>query len=180
MHLSRSEQLPLLFFSFFLAFFVCKSLQSLISALTQRVKVVIYLGSLVQWCCGEGGALQAHISGVCGERSQCLGHTGSVPAHGVSQSTLLRLRVALQGNCPKRTLGCMNFPGLSQSGSGSGVLHKGADFVGPAFCALPRSEELRRPGAWQTQSPQVGGASYRLPGPDHSVPGVCPVSPLGA
>ena len=55
----------------------------------------------------------------------------------LSQSTLLRLQVALQGNCPKWALSCMHFPGLICSGSGSWVLHKGTDFVGPAFCALP-------------------------------------------
>ena len=32
--------------------------------------------------------------------------------------------------------------------SGSQVLHKGTDLAGPAFCALPRSDQLRRPGAW--------------------------------
>ena len=55
----------------------------------------------------------------------------------LSQSTLLRLQVALQGNCPKQALGCMHLPGLSHSGSGFRVLHKGTDSVGPAFCALP-------------------------------------------
>ena len=50
----------------------------------------------------------------------------------------------------------MLFPGLSRSGSGSPVLHKGADSVGPAFCAFPRSEQPRRPGAWRAHSPQVG------------------------
>ena len=66
-------------------------------------------------------------------------HAGFVPTHNVcaSQSTLLRLQVALQGNCPKWALSCMHFPGLICSGSGSWVLHKGTDFVGPAFCALP-------------------------------------------
>ena len=77
-------------------------------------------------------------------------------AYVLSQSTLLRLQVALQGNCLKQALGCVHFPGLSCSGSGSWVLHKGADLVGPAFCALPRSEQLRRPSAWRAQSPQVG------------------------
>ena len=48
-------------------------------------------------------------------------------------------QVALQGSCLKRALGCVHFPGLSRSGSGSRVPHKGADSVGPAFCALPRS-----------------------------------------
>ena len=43
----------------------------------------------------------------------------------------------------------MHFPGLSLSGSGIRVLLKVADSVGPAFCALPRSEPLRRPGVWR-------------------------------
>ena len=34
-------------------------------------------------------------------------------------------------------LSCVHFPGLSRSGSGSQVLHKGADSVGPEFCAFP-------------------------------------------
>ena len=71
----------------------------------------------------------------------------------LSQSTLLRIQVALQGNCLKRALGCVHCPGLSRSGSGSWVLHKGAGSVGPAFCALPRSKQLRCPGAWRALSP---------------------------
>ena len=70
-------------------------------------------------------------------------------------STLLRLQVALQWNCLKRAMGCVHFSGLSHSGSGSRVLHKGADSVGPAFCALHRSEQLRQPGAWRAHSSQV-------------------------
>ena len=60
------------------------------------------LGSLAQLSCGEGGALQTSVTGVCGECPQCLGHTGSAPAHGVCAfpSTLLRLQVALQGAGP--------------------------------------------------------------------------------
>ena len=67
------------------------------------------------------------------------------------------------GNCLRRALGCLQFPGLSHSGSGSRVLHKGADLVGPAFCALPRSEQLRWPGAWRAQSPPVGGCVLSPP-----------------
>ena len=60
------------------------------------------------------------------------------------------------GNCLRQALDCMHFPGLSHSGSGSWILHKGADSVGPVFCALPRSEQLRWPGAWWAQSPPGG------------------------
>ena len=87
----------------------------------------------------------------------------------LSLSTLLRLQVALQANYLKWALGCMHFPSLSHSGSGSRVLHKGAYLVGPVFCALPRSEQLRQQGAWRAHSPQVGGGSYHLPGPSPSV-----------
>ena len=39
----------------------------------------LFLGSLVQLHCGEGGTLQTNNTGVC---SQCLSHTGPGPAHG--------------------------------------------------------------------------------------------------
>ena len=64
--------------------------------------MVSCLGSLVQSCCGEGGALQANVTDLCGEHSQCSGHTGFAPlmAHVLSPSTLLRLQAALQGAGP--------------------------------------------------------------------------------
>ena len=99
--------------------------------------VVTYLGSLVQSCCGEGGTLQTNITGVCGERSQCMDHTGFALATVFPGSTLLRLQGALQGHCPKRALRFVHFPGLSCSGLGS------RDLAGHAFCALPRSKQLR-------------------------------------
>ena len=61
----------------------------------------------------------------------------------LSRSTLLKLQVVLQGYCLKLALGCVHFPGLSCSGSGSQVLLKGTDSVGSVFGALPRSEQLR-------------------------------------
>ena len=45
------------------------------------------------------------------------------------------------GNCLMWALCFVHSPGLSRSGSQ--VLHKGADLVGHAFCARPRSEQLR-------------------------------------
>ena len=106
----------------------------------------------------------------------------------LSWSTLLRLHVALQGNCPKWALGFAHFPGLSCSGSGSQVLHEATDWVGHAFCALPRSKELRRPGAWWAHCPRWSGVLITSPVPATQFPGcaarapsqVCPVSPLGS
>ena len=43
------------------------------------------------------------------------------------------------GNSLRWALACVHFPGLNHSGSDSQVLHKGADLVGPEFCALSRS-----------------------------------------
>ena len=116
--------------------------------------MVTYLGSLVQSCCGEGGPLQTSITGVYGERSQCLGHTGFAPAHSVHA---LPVYTAQAPGWSARELskagpGLRTLLSLSLSGSGSRVLHKGTDLVGPAFCALPRSEQLRRPGAWRVHS----------------------------
>ena len=96
--------------------------------------------SAVLW----GGRNTANITGVWGVLAVSGPH--SVCAHSrcvCFPSVLLRLQVALQGNCLKWALGCMHFPGLSRSGSGSWVLHKGTDSVGPGFCALPRFEQLR-------------------------------------
>ena len=80
--------------------------------------MVINLGSLVQLCCREGGTLQTNITGLCGECSQCLGHTGFAPAHGVCA-----------------------FPVYTAEASGcsAGELFK----AGPGLRAHPRSKPLR-------------------------------------
>ena len=124
---------------------VCWSLQCLVSTLTQRGwwrTLFVFLGSLVQPRCGEEGTLQTNNTGVC---SQCLSHTGSAPAHGAC-SLPAHTAQALgcsTGNHPRPALGCLHLPGPSRSGSGTQVVLRGADLVGPAFCALPRSEQLR-------------------------------------
>ena len=45
--------------------------------------IIIFLGSLVQSCCGEGGMLQTNNIGMC---SQCLSHSGPAPTQGVHRS----------------------------------------------------------------------------------------------
>ena len=86
--------------------------------------------------------LQTNNTGV---GSQCLSHTGSAPAHGVCSLPAHTARALgySTGNNPRPALGCMHLPGPSRSGSGTRVVLRGADSVGPAFCALPRSEQLR-------------------------------------
>ena len=88
--------------------------------------MVPYLGSLVQLCYGEGGTLQINITGVCGECSQCMDHTGFVPAHGMCA-------------CPVYTA---QAPGCSAE-----ELSK----VGSGFCVLARSKMLR---FWFSGTPQ--------------------------
>ena len=80
--------------------------------------MVTYLGSLVQSCCGEGGILQTNITGMCGECSQCLGHTGFAPPQGVCAFLV----------CTAQAPGCS-----------AGELSK----AGPVLHALPRSKPLR-------------------------------------
>ena len=75
------------------------------------------------------------------------------------------------GHCPKWALSFMHFPGLSHSSSL--VLYKGTDSVVSAFCALPRSQQLRRPGAWQVHCPRWTILLNHLPSPGHSVSWVC-------
>ena len=87
----------------------------------------------------------------------------------LSPSTPLRPQVAVKGNCLKQALGCMHFPGLSRSVSGSRVLHKGADSLGLCFMPFPG---LHRPGnqvLGERTLPRSGGESYHLPRPSCSV-----------
>ena len=96
-----------------LASSVCWSLQCLISALTQVGRWwTLFLGSLVQSSCGEGGTLQTNNTGVC---SQCLSHTGPAPAHGTCTfpaHTAQALGCSTR-NRPRPALGCRHLPGLS-------------------------------------------------------------------
>ena len=86
--------------------------------------------------------LQTNNTGVC---SQCLSHTGPAPAHGVCSlpADTAQALGCSAGIHPQPALGCLHLPGLNNSGSGTRVVLRGADSVGPAFCALPRSEQLR-------------------------------------
>ena len=125
-----------------LASSVCWSLQCLISALTQRGQWwTPFLASLVQSCCGEVRTLQTNNTDVC---LQCLSHTGPAPAHGMCTLPVHTSQDldCSTGNRLRLALGCMHLPSLSCSSSGTHVVLRGTDSVGPAFCALPRSQQL--------------------------------------
>ena len=143
--------------------------------------------SVALWGGREGGALQTNNTGMC---SQCLSHTGPAPAHStcaVPAQTAQALGCST-GNRPRPALGCVHLPGLSRSGSGTRVILRGADSVGPAFCALPRSEQFRQPGACRVHSPSLAVHLITSPVPATRFPGcaagapsqVCRVPPLGS
>ena len=115
---------------------VCRSLQCLISTLTQAGRggllfrftcsVVLWGGRATADKChwpvwGALTVFQPHW--VC-PRSRCM----CFPHLHCSGSRLLYR---------ERALSYVHFPGLSHSSSGFQVLHKDADSVGPAFCAFP-------------------------------------------
>ena len=180
-------------FLFILASSVCKSLQCLISTLTQGGKgghLFRLTCSIVLWQ-GRGEEHCKQISLVCVGSARIVWATLGLPLLMVcvlSRSTLLRPQVALHGNCLMQALGCVHFPGLSCSGSCSWVLHKGTDSVGSAFCALPRSKQLRWPGAWWAHFPRCALCLITSLVPAASFPGcavrapsqVYCVSPLGS
>ena len=105
------------------------SLWSLISALTQAGggDLLFRFSSSVQSCFGEGGVLQTDIA-VCGEHSQCSGHTGFAPYRGVCAFPVY---TAQAPGCPIWSGPCV------ECGSSFRVLHKSADSVAPVFCVFP-------------------------------------------
>ena len=149
---------------------VCRSLQCLISTLTQvgrRGLLFRFAGSVVLrgGRCRQMSLACVGSTRLCGEHAQCSGHTGSAPLTGVcfprlhcSGSRLLYREWALS---------CVHFPGLSCSDSGFRVLHKGAGSVGPAFCAFPSRNSS---GSQELDGHTLPGCSapYPLRGPSLS------------
>ena len=86
------------------------------------------LGSAVQSCCGEGGALQTNITGTVFQPHWVCPHSQRVcfPRPHFSGSNLLYR---------EWTLSCVHFPSLSHSGSGSrGYSTKAQTWLGCVFC----------------------------------------------
>ena len=84
-----------------------------------------------------GGTLQTNNTGVC---SQCLGHTGFAPAHGMCAFPVYTAQAlgCSTGNHPRPALGCLHLPGVSRSGSGTRVVLRGADsHLGLRFVPFP-------------------------------------------
>ena len=152
--------------------------------------MVTYLGSLVRSCCGEGGTLQTNIAGMWGECPQCLGCTDVAPLMACvpSWSTLLRLKVALPGNCLRWALGCAHFPGLSHSGSGSWDSTKAQSWLGLPFVPFPGPSSSGDRVLGERSLPRRGVHLITSPVPAAQFPGwqrvhpsqVCCVSLLGS
>ena len=80
--------------------------------------------------------MQTNNTGIC---LQCLSHAGPTSAHGAhhSSSRLLCWEQSEAGP------GLHAPPRSKPLRLGTQVVLRGADSVGPAFCALPRTEQLR-------------------------------------
>ena len=137
-----SKVVPSVYFSFFCL------LASLVSNFHPDTRgrwwSLFFLGSLVQSCCGEGGTLQTNITGICGECSQCLGHTGFVPCS---------------------WLVC--FPGLHSSGSR--LLCQELSEVCPGLSALPGSKPLRFRFSGTPQRRRLDWACVLCPSPSEQL-----------
>ena len=123
---------------------VCRSLQCPISALTQAGRgglLFRFTCSVVLWG-GRDAADKCHW--LCGEHSQCSGHTGFAPAHGLCFPRLHCSGSRLLSR--ERALGCVYFPGLSFSVQVFGSSTKTQTRLGLRFVPSP-SEQLRPPGA---------------------------------
>ena len=157
---------------FILASSACTSLQCLISALIQGGEgghLFRLTCSIVLW--GGKNTANKHHCHVWGVFT-VYGPHWIFPSswwYVFSQSTLLRLQVALQECCPKQALCFRHFARVSFPGSGSQVLHKGTDLDEHAFCALPRSKQLSWPGAWWAHYPRRTVHLNHLPSPSCSV-----------
>ena len=142
-----------------LASSVCWSLQCLISALTQGGRWwALFLGSLVQSRCGEGGMLQTNNTGVC---SHCLSHTGPALAHGacaLPAHTAQALGCSA-GNCLRLALGYMHFPGLAAQVQVLGYFSQ-AQTVGPVF----RPSQVRAAQVTRCLASAIA-VTYHLPHP---------------
>ena len=112
---------------------------SSVSSFHKGAEVVSCLGSLLPLCCGDGGTLQTNITSVCVGSTRSVSAILGLPsltACVLSQPTLLRLQVALQGAGPElhvlprsKPLGFRLFSGTPCSQ----VLHKGTESVGSSF-----------------------------------------------
>ena len=144
--------LPRWFPLFILASSVCRSLQCLISALIQGGEgghLFRLICSVVLWVVrNTANKYHRHVWGVL---AVSWPHWVCARSRRVCFSSLHCSGFRLL--CREQALSCVHFSGLRHSSSGSWVLHKRTDSVGPAFCVLPRSEQLRQPGAWRAHSP---------------------------
>ena len=93
-------------------------------------------------CNGEGGTLQANVTGLCGKCLQCLSHTGFAPAHSVSAFMFYTAQAP----------GC-SAGELSNAGSG--------------LRALPRSQLLKFRYSTRAQT-RLGLCFVPCPGPSSS------------
>ena len=115
--------------------------------------------------------MSTNITGMCGECSQCLGHTGLAPAHDVCAFPVYTAHApgCFSGELSKVGPGLRVLPRSKSSSSGSWVLPKGTDVVGLVFFPFQIPSSPGDQVLGERTLPRLGGASYHLPRPSHSV-----------
>ena len=130
--------------------------------------MVTFLGLLVQSCCGEGGTLQANV---CRECSQCLSHTGFAPAHSVYAFPVYTAQAlgCSAGNCLRRALHFVHFPGLSCQVQVLRYSTKVQTWLGLHFVPVPGPSSSGDQVLGEHSCPQLKAVTYHLPHPSCSV-----------
>ena len=117
--------------------------------------MAIYLGSLVQLCCGEVGTLQTNTAGMCGECSQWMDHTGFSTAQGgvcFPDLHCLVSRVPCKGTVPSGP--CISCTSQVYTAQVLGCSTGAQTQIRCAFCAIPRSNPLCQLSAWRDDCPR--------------------------
>ena len=113
--------------------------------------MITYLVPLVQLDCGEGGTQQRNNTGVCAGSAHSVWTTLGLPQFTVV--CVFWVYISQAPGCPGGVVSQAGpafhvLPRCKMLRFRLSVLLKGTDLIGHAFCALPMSEPLRRPGAW--------------------------------
>ena len=137
-----------------LASSVCKSLQCLISALTQGGKDGHLFRLTCSVCCRVRGILQTVITGLCGECLQCMDHAGFAPAQFLAICVPCG-SAGKESTCNMGDLG--SIPGLGGSpGEGKGYPIEYSDLENSMDCIIH----------WVTKSrTRLSGFHFHFHGP---------------
>ena len=139
----------------YLASSVCRSLQCLISALTQGSESDLLFRLTCSVLLWEGRNTANNITGTCGECLQCLGHTGFAPAHGMCAFPVYT------GQAPGCSAG--SGPWVACTAQAPDCFAAELSKVGPGLGALPSPKPLRFRFSGTPQRHRDGWACFLCP-----------------